>query len=92
MLTTTADGRMATVAHSAEKNLLTQTGLLMEGDTASVRFLFAGTGHFECYGDLSITMPFSGEFQRVFRRCPNFFYFRIGDSNATVCPVHSSMQ
>ena len=25
---------MATVAHSAEKNLLTQTGLLMEGDIA----------------------------------------------------------
>jgi hypothetical protein len=38
---------MATVADSVGKNLLTKTGLLMEGDSASVRFPFAFSGHFE---------------------------------------------
>ena len=40
MLTTTADGSMATVA-TRRKNLLTETGLLMEGDSATLRFSFA---------------------------------------------------
>jgi hypothetical protein len=41
------------VQRKTNRFLLTPTGLLMEGDNASERLLFAFFGVNECYGDLS---------------------------------------
>jgi len=54
-----ANGSMATVVTRQEVNRLEQrtdltpAGLLMEGDSTSVRFSFAFWRHYECNGDFS---------------------------------------
>jgi len=43
------------VCKKREKNFLTPTGLLMEGDLTTLRFLFAKNRGFECYRHVSTT-------------------------------------